>query len=394
MKRPLEGVRIIEFSHVISGPYCGMLLGDMGAEMIKIENPGTGEYGRTAGAKTPSGISLWYPAYNRNKKAVTLNLKHAKAKEVLTELVKKSDVVLENFRPGLLDEMGFGYEDLKKINPAIIMASISGFGKNGPYEKKAAFDMTVAAFSGFMSINGLPDLPMKAGPAVSDFLAGLYGALGITAAIRQRDLTGEGQLVDISMLDSIMAILETAFAEQQILGHQPQRVGNRRPTSGPSNVFKTKDGFVYIAALFQNHWEHLCKIMQREDLVDVPRFATLQERAKNADELEAIMSDWTKGFTADELVDLLEKFNIPCARVKDIQAVMDDPHVKARGSIAEFDYPGVGAYPVVAPAVRFSGSEWTLSRPPLLGEDNKAVYCSLLGLSPEEYERLAQDKLF
>ncbi|MHC1759449.1 MAG: CaiB/BaiF CoA transferase family protein [Negativicutes bacterium] len=392
MNKPLEDIRIIEFSHVVSGPFCGMLLGDLGAEMIKVENPSTGEYTRTAGAKTPEGISLWYLAFNRNKKSITLNLKDEKAKELLSELVKESDVLLENFRPGLLEEMGFGYEELKKINPRIIVASISGFGKNGPYEKKTAFDMTTAAMSGFMAVNGLPDIPMKTGPAVSDFLAGLYGALAIVSAIRYRDKTGRGQFIDVSMMDSAMSVLESAFAELTILKREPQRIGNRRPNNSPSTVFKASDDFIYIAALFQKHWESLTKVMGREDLLAVSQYKTMQDRYKCVDEIETIVADWVKDKTADEALAALEGALIPCARVNRLQSVLDDPNVKARNSIVEFDYPGLGKYPVAAFTPRFSEIQVDMTRPPLLGEHSKEIYCDLLGCTEEEYKQLIQTK--
>ena len=393
MNKPLEGIRVIEFTHVISGPFCGMLLGDLGAEMIKVENPSTGEYTRTAGARTPDGISLWYLAFNRNKKSITLNLKDAKARELLTQLIKDSDVLLENFRPGLLEEMGFGYEDLKKINPRIIVASISGFGKNGPYEKKTAFDMTTAAMSGFMAVNGLPELPMKTGPAVSDFLAGLYGALAIVSAIRYRDITGKGQFIDVAMMDSAMSILESAFAELTILKREPQRIGNRRPNNAPSTVFKASDDFIYIAALFQVHWEKLCKLIGREDLLAVPAYKTMQDRYKCVDEIEAIVAEWVKDKPAAEVLAALEEQLIPCARVNRLQGVLDDPNVKARNSIVEFDYPGVGKYPVAAFTPRFSEIQVDVTRPPLLGEHSKEVYCGLLGCTEEEFAVLQESKV-
>lgn len=393
MNKPLEGIRIVELTHVISGPFCGMLLGDLGAEMIKVENPESGDFTRTAGAKTPEGVSLYFPTFNRNKKSVTLNLKDDKAKELLIKLIKESDVLLENFRPGLLEKMGFGYEDLKKINPQIIVASISGFGKNGPYEKKTAFDMTVAAMSGFMAVNGLPELPMKTGPAISDEFSGLYAALAIVAAIRYRDKTGKGQFIDVSMLDSAMSIIESSFAEVAILDKQPNRIGNRRFNNGPSNTFKASDDFIYIAALFQKHWENLCKLMGREDLLTEPKFKTGQDRFKYADEVEAIVADWVKTKTAAEAIKELEELLIPCAPVNNLQSVMDDPHVKARNSIVEFEYPGLDKkFPVVAFTPRFSEIVVDAVRPPMLGEHNQEVYCGLLGCTEEEYEEMKKEK--
>lgn len=391
MKKPLEGIRIIEFSHVISGPFCGMLLGDLGAEMIKIERPGEGDYTRTAGAKTADGISIWYPAFNRNKKSITLNFKNPKAKEIVRDLVKTSDALIENFRPGLLGEMGLGFEDLKKINPNIIMASISGFGKNGPYEKKTAFDMTAVAMGGFMAVNGLPEIPLKTGPAVSDFLSGLYGALAVVSALRYRDKTGKGQFIDISMMDSVMSILESSFAEYTVLGREPQRIGNRRPNNAVSTVFKAKDNYIYIAAMFQSQWENMCRLMNREDLLADPRIATMQMRYQHADELEKIVADWAIDKTVAEIVELLEKFSIPNAPVQRIPEVIEDPNVKARDSIVYFDYPGIGKYPVAAFTPRFSEIPWEMKRPDLLGESNKDVFCNLLDYTEAEFKTMQEE---
>ncbi|MGL5514708.1 MAG: CaiB/BaiF CoA transferase family protein, partial [Sporomusa sp.] len=209
MAKPLDGVTVVDFTHVISGPYCSMILGDMGAEVIKIEKPGSGEFYREEGIKNKNGVSIVYPNYNRNKKGIALNIKNRQAIEIIKELVAKSDIFVENQRPGLLDKLGLGFEDLKKVNPRIIYVSISGFGKTGPYTHKAAFDMTIAAISGLMSLNGLEgSVPLKTGAACSDFLAGIYAAFGAVLALRQRDATNEGQFIDISMLESIISIFD------------------------------------------------------------------------------------------------------------------------------------------------------------------------------------------
>jgi crotonobetainyl-CoA:carnitine CoA-transferase CaiB-like acyl-CoA transferase len=388
MKKPLEGIRIIELSHVISGPFCGMLLGDLGAEMIKVENPDKGEFGRTGGPKTQDGMSLWYPSYNRNKKAITLNLKQPKAREIFRKLIQKSDGLLENFRPGMLESIGLGYKDLQQINPQIIMASISGFGKNGPYENKTAYDMTMAALSGLMAVNGLPDTPLKTGPAITDFLSGLYGALAIVAALRYREETGKGQFIDVAMMDSAMSVMDTFFAEVKVLGKEPIRVGNRRAHNAPINLFKARDGHIFIAAGNQRQWEKLCKLMNREDLLIVSEYETPQGRYKHTDALEQLVADWAKDKTVVELETILSKESIACAPLKRLPEVMEDINVKARQSFVEFDYPGIGKFPTVAFTPRFSEIPWELNRPPLLGENNKEIYCDLLGYTEKEYVEL------
>jgi crotonobetainyl-CoA:carnitine CoA-transferase CaiB-like acyl-CoA transferase len=274
------------------------------------------------------------------------------------------------------------------------MASISGFGQEGPYAAKTAFDMTIAAIGGFMAVNGpVGGPPMKAGPAVSDFVAALYCALSIMAAIRHRDLTGEGQYIDIAMLDSVMSILDASFAVNKLLGTEPTGTGNRRPYYAPVNVFKARDGYVYIAASGQNHWEMLATVMGRKDLIDDPRF-TAENRKGNEDELEQIVQDWAKSLTSTEIITLLEQNGVPCAPVKTISEVMDDAHVKARKSIVEFDYPGIGKFPVVAFPPRFSSIATEVKRAPLLGEHNREIICGLLGYGDKQFDEMKAEKVF
>lgn len=393
MKKALKDIKVLELTHVISGSYCGMLLGDLGAEVIKIERPGKGEFYREEALKNDKGVSLVYPNYNRNKKGITLNIKHEKSKEVISKLIEKSDIFIENFRPGSLNEMGFGYDDLKKINPKIIMVSISGFGQSGPYSEKPAYDMTVSAMSGFMSVNGPEGEPTKNGPAVSDFLSGIYGAYGAMAALRHRENTGEGQYIDVSMMDSAMSVLDAFFAQNKFTGIEPQSMGNRRPNYAPVNVFSTKDGRVYIAATLQKHWKTLTEIMGKENLYTDERFEETAERKKNEKILENIVEEWTLQQTSDELIEILEKSGIPCAPVQGINRVMEDPHVKHRESIIEFDYPGVGLYPTVSFVPKFSTMEVPVKRAPLLGEHNEEVYTNILGYTEEELEEMKENKV-
>ena len=388
MSKALEGIKVLELTHVISGPVCGMILGDLGAEVIKVERPGTGEFYREQALKNEDGVSLVYPTYNRNKKCITLNYKDDRGRELLLDLVKWCDVIIENFRPGLLSEMKLGYEDLKKINPRLIMVSISGFGQTGPYAMKPAYDMTISAISGFMSLNGPEGQPTKAGPAVSDFLSGIYGALAALAAIRNRDVNGEGQNVDVAMMECAMSILDAFFAQSRFTGVEPATLGNRRANYAPVNAFKTSDGGVYIAASLQKHWESLTSLMNRDDLRADPRYSDSIKRKERELELEAIVEAWTADFTSDELAALLERNNIPCAPIRTINQVAEDPHVRERGSIMEFDYPGLGAYPVPAFPPKFSSLEIQKKRAPLLGEHNEEVLRELLGCAASELEEL------
>lgn len=392
MSAALEGIKVVELSHVISGSYCGMLLGDMGADVIKIERPEKGEFYRDEALKNENGVSLVFPAYNRNKRGITLNIKDQKAKEILHKLIADCDIFIENYRPGLLKKMGFGYEDLKKVNPRLVMVSISGFGQTGPYAMKPAYDMTIAAVSGFMSVNGPEGIPMKSGPAISDFLSGIYGAVGAMAALRNCERTGEGQYVDISMMECSMSILDAFFAQDRFSPIKPHGMGNRRANYAPVNSFRVKDGHVYIAASLQKHWEALTKLMDRRDLYENPRYDTSSHRKQYEEELEVIVQDWALQYNREEVIQLLDESGIPCSPVQTLEQVMSDPHVAARNSLVEFDYPEVGKYPVAAFTPKFSTMEVPVRRAPLLGEHNEEIYVGKLGYTKAQYQEMKDNQ--
>lgn len=392
MSTALEGIKVVELSHVISGSYCGMLLGDMGADVIKIERPEKGEFYRDEALKNEDGISLVFPAYNRNKRGITLNIKDPEAKGIIHKLIRGCDIFIENYRPGLLKKMGFGYEELKKINPRLIMVSISGFGQTGPYAMRPAYDMTIAAVSGFMSVNGPEGVPMKSGPAVSDFLSGIYGAIGAMAALRHSEQTGEGQYVDISMMECSMSILDAFFAQSQYSQVKPKSMGNRRANYAPVNSFKVRDGYVYIAASLQKHWEALTTVMKRKDLYNNPKYDISANRKKYEDELEAVVQEWALQYNSGELIALLDKNGIPCSPVQTLGQVMADPHVAARKSLIEFDYPGIGSYPVAGFTPKFSTMKVKVRRAPLLGEHNQEVYVHELGYTEAEFDAMKKNQ--
>lgn len=392
MSRVLDDINVLELTHVISGSYCGMLLGDLGADVIKIERPEKGEFYRDQALKNEDGVSIIYPTYNRNKKGITLNLKDPKAIEIIHKLIKDCNIFVENYRPGLLKKMGLDYESLKKINPKLIMVSISGFGQDGPSALRPAYDMTISAVSGFMSVNGEHGKPTKSGPAISDFLSGIYGAFGAVAALRNQEKTGEGQYIDVSMMECSMSILDAFFAQNRFGKEKPTGTGNRRPNYAPVNVFKSKDGYVYIAASLDKHWQALATLMERKDLLEDTRFKTNISRKAEEDYLEDIVAQWVKEFSKKDLIAILDKAGIPCSSVQNLDDVVKDPQVIARNSIVEFDYPGVGTYPVPRFVPKFSSIEVPLERAPLLGEHNKEVYINILGYSKEEYEEMIKNK--
>lgn len=391
MSYPLQGVRVFELTHVISGSVAGMLLGDLGADVVKIERPGVGEFYREEALKNENGISIIYPSYNRNKRGITLNIKTPEAKNIIYKMAKEYDVFVENYRPGVLEGLGFGYEKLKEINPRLIMVSISGYGQSGPYVSMPAYDMTISAMSGFMSMNGPPGQPTKNGPAVSDFLSGIYGCLGAVSALRYRDLTGKGQHIDVSMMDCGMSLLDAFFAQYRFTGIEPKCNGNRRDNYAPVNAYRTKDGYIFITATLNKQWKALAVLMGRDDLAEDPEYETGIKREKHEEELEKMVGEWASSFETNKLVEVLNEVGVPCAPVQGIAQVMEDPQAKHRGSILEFEYPGVGKYPVTAFVPKFSDIEVPTKRAPLLGEDNEDIYCGQLGYSYDEFKVMKEN---
>ncbi len=390
MNTALKNVRVLELTHVISGSMAGMLLGDLGAEVIKIERPKVGEFYREEAQKNEAGISIVFPSYNRNKRSITLNLKDPEAIRIIKRLAAETDIVIENYRPGVLDKLGIGYEDLKVVNESIIMVSISGYGQSGPYAKKPAYDMTISAMSGFMSMNGPEGQPTKNGPAVSDFLSGIYGCLAALAALQHRNETGEGQHVDVAMLDCGLSVLDAFFAQYRFTGIEPKCGGNRRAGYAPVNAYKTADGMIYISATLNKHWQCLTDLMGREDLFHAPENATGVLRKAHEEELEAIVADWAKQFKTRELAAMLDKAGVPCAPVQGIAAVMEDPQVIYRGSIVEFEYPGLGMYPVPAFVPKFNTIQVPVRPAPTLGEANEYILCERLGYDLAQLQDLQE----
>lgn len=392
--KPLQDIKILELSHVIAGPFSGMLLGDLGAQIVKIEQPGKGEYARFAGP-TINGTSLWYPSYNRNKKSITVDIKNDQGQEIIRDLVKHVDVVLENYRPGLLNDLGLGFEELQKINPRLIMVSVSGFGQSGPKKMKTAFDMTISAMSGLMAVTGETyGVPMKMGISSTDFLAALYCVIGTLAAIRHRDLTGKGQYVDVSMYSAALSVLETSIPEYKFSGKEPGRPGNRRMHTAPSNVFQAKDGYVYIAAFFDSHWAKLCRLLDCDELLDHPKFITGELRKKNEEEIEALIQVWVENFSLNEVIQLLEDAGIPNAPVNTIERIMNDPHVIENEYLMNFDYGDIGQFTTVGCPIKFSGFDTELFLPPAtLGQHNEEIIKDMLEYSQEKYEKLKAQQI-
>lgn len=383
--KPLEGIRILDLSRVLAGPYCTMILADMGAEVVKIERPGGGDDSR-AFAPFIGEESAYFMSLNRGKKSVVLDFKNARDKEVFFELVKKSDILVENFRPGTMEKLGMGYEVIKKVNPAIIYAAISGFGHTGPYSKKAAYDMLAQAMGGVMSITGEPGRPpVRVGTSIGDITAALFGTIGILIALQVRNKTGEGQKVDVSMLDSQVAILENAIARYEVTGEVPAPLGTRHPSIAPFQAYPTKDYYVIIPCGNDSLWERFCQVLGMEEYKDDPRFKTNKDRIEHVEELEKIISGITVTKTTAEWVQALDAAGHPVGVINTVDKVVNDPQVLARKMIVEVEHPVTGKMKIAGNPIKLSATPGAVEKPaPLLGEHTAWALRELLGWNKEQ----------
>ena len=391
---PLAGVRILELGTLLAGPFVGRLLGDFGAEVIKVEDPGRGDPLREWGHHRYKGRPLWWPVQSRNKKSITLNLRHEEGQRLLLRLAEKADVLVENFRPGTLERWNIGPQELHRTNPRLIIARVSGFGQDGPYAHRAGFAAVGEAMGGIRYINGYPNQPPpRTGISLGDSLAAMFAAQGILMALYWRDALGggKGQVVDASIVESCFALLESALPEYDRLGVVRQPSGTKLPKIAPSNIYRTKDErWIVIGANADNVFSRLCQAMGKPELATDPRFATHAARGEHQDELDGLIGEWTKTLTAKEIDELLDKWGVPCGPIYSIADIWADPHFRARDMILTMEDPEIG--PIAAPGIVPKLSEtpgaarWT--GPWELGAHNKEIYCGLLGLSEAELEDL------
>jgi CoA:oxalate CoA-transferase len=390
MPKPLENVKILELSRVLAGPYCTMLLRELGAEIIKVEIPGRGDDARYYGP-FKENKSVYFISINRGKECISLNLKSEKGKQIVLDLVKKVDVVTENFRPGTMEKLGLGYDTLKRVNPRIIYASTSGFGHTGPDAKRPAYDMLVQAMGGMISITGWPDKPpTRVGMSIGDIGAALYTAIGINAALYHREVTGEGQKVDVAMLDCQVALLENAVVRYQVDGIPPGPKGNRHPTITPFQAFKAKDEYIAIPAGNDAMWKTFCQAIGKEDLIEHEKFKTNKDRTDNIEELTPILEGVIAQKTVAEWVELFEKAQFPCSPINTIDKTMQHRQVLARNMIVEVDDKDIGTVKVAGNPIKMSSvpEEKTRKSSPEIGEHNLKIFKELLGYSDEEIEQL------
>jgi formyl-CoA transferase len=391
---PLAGVRVIELGMLLAGPFTGRLLGDMGAEIIKIEPPGKPDPLREWGKARYEGRSLWWPVQSRNKKCCTLNLREKKGQELLRELVKRSDVLVENFRPGTLERWNLAPEQLWEVNPRLVVARVSGYGQTGPYAERAGFASVAEAMGGIRHLNGFPgEPPPRMHISLGDSLAGMFAAQGILAALYKRDALGfgRGQVVDVSLMESCFALLESTVQEYDRLGIVRGPGGTGLKGVAPSNIFKSRDDkWVVIAANVDSVFRRLCEAIGRPELADDPRFATHLARGENQEEIEGIVADWASANSASEIDRVLNEAGVICGPIYTIADIFEDPQYRARDMLLRHEDPDFGEY--VGPGVvpRFSetpgGVRWSATWEE--GSHNRDVYGGLLGLSGQELDEL------
>ncbi|MCL4453199.1 CoA transferase [Ferroplasma sp.] len=382
----LEGIRVIECSFHLNGPFAGRLLAELGAEVIKVEPP-DGEPNRHNSA-TINGESTFFMNYNANKKFITLNLKSARGKEIFLDLIKKSDVFLDNFRPGVMDRLGLGYEIQKKYNPSLIYASSTGFGYTGPYRNDAAYDTTIQALSGMMDLTGFPgDPPIRAAPAIMDLSAGTYTALSILAALHYRDRTGHGQRIDIAMFDVAVNYMIGLYSQMQVGNVVKQ--GNAIPVLAPYNVYRTKDGWVVIVIGDDAKWRLFLEKIGESDYLEDERLMHLQERTKNAGIVDKIVSSWSINNTSEYAVNLVLECGGAACEVRKLEELPDDPQVKARNMIVDTVHPVVGNFRTIGSALKMSETPGRVVTPGLpLGYNNTEVYRKMLNFSDNQISDL------
>jgi len=385
------GVRVLDMSRVLAGPFAGMLLADMGAEVIKLEIPGRGDDSR----QFPPFIgeeSMYYVNLNRGKESITLNLKTEEGKEVFRGLVKECDILLESFRPGTMDRLGLGYDELSRITPRLIYAAISGFGQTGPYRSRPGYDIIGQAMGGLLSITGWPDgPPTRSGTAIGDILSSLFCTIGILGALKVRDQTGKGQLVDVSLVDSVFASLENIPQMYYVDNHIPERIGNRYEFVYPYGTFKTTDGWVVIGIANDSLWSRFLKATGL-GLEDDPRFKSNADRVKNHAPLKLLIDNWTSGKTKNEVVEIMTENGIPGCPIYDIKEASEDPHILgARKMVMDLEQPGLGTVKVQGNPIKMSITDPKPRGPaPSLGGNTFDVLERILGLTKAQFKKLQE----
>lgn len=392
----LEGIVVLDLTRVVAGPFCGAMLGDLGAQVIKIEIPGKGDDSR-AYAPHINGESLYYANLNRNKYGITLNLKTEKGKALLIDLVKKADILIENYRPGVMERLGLGYDRLKEENPGLIYGAISGFGSYGEYKNRPGYDIIAQAMGGLMSITGQKgNPPTRVGSAMGDILGGLNLSIGLLAALHARSATGKGQKVDIALVDCVVASLEQAVQRYAVTGTVQERNGNAYESIAPYDTYKAKDGYVVIGCGNQKMFERFCKeIIHKPELTEDPRFLTVPLRVQNNDALKQYFEVWTAERPVSEIVETVLGAGLPASPIFDLEDIMHDRHiVHTREMILKTEHPVMGEVILNGNPVKLSDSPVKIRKQsPVLGEDTETVLQSLLGKERNEIAALRRERV-
>ncbi|HMH53777.1 MAG TPA: CoA transferase [Candidatus Acidoferrum sp.] len=397
MTKALDGIRVLDLSQFEAGPSCAETLAWMGADVIKIEPPG-GEQSRRGLSERPDIDAVFFCLLNCNKRAITLNLKTDRGKQMFTELVKTADVVLENLGPGSMERLGFGYDDLAKINPRIISASVKGFGSTGPYASYNSFEMIAQAMGGVMALTGEKDgPPLRVEAGLGDTGSGLHTAIGILGAIIQRQVTGVGQRIEVAQMDVVINMTRIHFRDYY-LGVDPiPRKGNRSPQACPSNTYRCKpfgpNDYVFVHTANIEMWKALTKVLGRPELGDDPRYQTREGRMAAQAELEAMVEGFTSTRTKHEVMELMGKAGVPCGAVLDSTEIMNNEHLRQRGMVVDIEHPTRGKMAMLGSPIRMSASPVEVTPAPLLGEHNTEVYGKLLGLNDEDLAALKREKV-
>ncbi len=388
--QPLSGYRVLDLSRILAGPYCTMILGDQGADVIKVERPGSGDDTRTWGPPFAGGESAYYLCCNRNKRSIVIDLKKPDGADLVRELVKESDVFVENFTPGLSKRFGLDYETLRALNPRLVYTSITAYGQDGPYRDRPGYDMVLSAVGGLMYITGEPDgNPCKVGVAITDVLTGVYAAGSITSALLWRERSGEGQHLDISLLDVQVAGLANIASNYLVDGKEAVRWGTAHESIIPYQVFNTADRPIAIAVANQKLWVNFCNLVGREDWIDDPRFESNPKRVENREILLPLLNDLFAEKKCDEWMTLLVGAAIPCGPVNNMQHLFADEQVRHRDMIAEADHPTIGKLRMTGIPIKYSRTPGVVRRPPpLLGEHTGEILTDTLGYATDRIEEL------
>lgn len=392
----LSGVTVIDLTRVLAGPYCSMMLADMGADVIKVELPGKGDDSRGHYPQI-NGESAYYMNLNRNKRSITLNLKTEEGKEILRKMVRKADIILENYRPGVMEKLGLGYEELKKINPGIIYGCVSGFGHYGPYSQRPGYDIIGQAMGGLMSTTGWPGGdPTRSGTAMSDVMGGISLAVGVLAAYISKEKTGQGQLVDVALVDSIVSSLEIINQIYLVTGRVPARIGNRYEASYPYDSFRAKDGMLVIGAGNDKLFGLLCGLMKQPELEEDPRFCSNIKRVEHHAELKPIIEAWLSAYDTETAVQMILDAGVPAGPIYSIDQVTKDPHIAgAREMFVEMEHPVAGKLKITGNQVKLSGTPVSFRTPaPLLGQHTNEILRDFLDMDEAEIQSLREKNVF